>query len=304
MALFFVFCQREFLAQSVGINSTGDVPDASAILDIKSTSKGMLLPRLADTSSVTSPALGLFVFSNSDSSFYYYNGLKWVFLTNNERVTEMIESNSNSEYSSGTIFCDNVVTAVVDVFNPTTGKTWMDRNLGAVRAATSSADYGAYGDLYQWGRGADRHHCRDSPSLSEVSNSDQPGNGYFFTRVGSTSPYDWRSPKNDDLWQGEDGTNNPCPSGYRLPTNTELEAERLSWSSNNAAGAYASPLKWTVAGNRNYSSANFADVGSNGHYWSSSIFNGRSYYLTFGSSSASSTLNQRTYAYSIRCIKD
>ncbi len=42
--------------------------------------------------------------------------------------------------------------------------------------------------------------------------------------------YDWRSPQNDNLWQGVNGINNPCPSGYRLPTEAELEAERLSWS--------------------------------------------------------------------------
>jgi hypothetical protein len=35
---------------------------------------------------------------------------------------------------------------VVDVTNPATGRTWMDRNLGASRAATSSTDEQAYGD--------------------------------------------------------------------------------------------------------------------------------------------------------------
>jgi hypothetical protein len=40
-------------------------------------------------------------------------------------------------------------TLVVDVTNSLTGRTWMDRNLGANRAATSSTDSHAYGDLYQ-----------------------------------------------------------------------------------------------------------------------------------------------------------
>jgi uncharacterized protein (TIGR02145 family) len=34
-------------------------------------------------------------------------------------------------------------------------------------------------------------------------------------------PYDWRVPQNDNLWQGVDGTNNPCPEGWRIPTQTE-----------------------------------------------------------------------------------
>lgn len=42
-------------------------------------------------------------------------------------------------------------TVIMEVTNPVTGKIWMDRNLGATRAATSSTDALAYGDLYQWG---------------------------------------------------------------------------------------------------------------------------------------------------------
>jgi hypothetical protein len=46
----------------------------------------------------------------------------------------------------------NAQTTIVDVTNPTTGATWMDRNLGATQVATSSTDAAAYGDLYQWCR--------------------------------------------------------------------------------------------------------------------------------------------------------
>ncbi|MFT7002526.1 MAG: hypothetical protein ACJAVW_003569 [Spirosomataceae bacterium] len=49
-----------------------------------------------------------------------------------------------------------------NVTNPTTGKIWMDRNLGATRVATSSTDAYAYGDLYQWGRATDGHTLRTS----------------------------------------------------------------------------------------------------------------------------------------------
>jgi len=139
-------------------------------------------------------------------------------------------------------------TIVVDVTNPATGMTWMDRNLGASRAATSSTDSQAYGDLYQWGRASDGHEKRTSSTRGTLSSSDQPGHGDFITTSGS--PYDWRSPQNDNLWQGVDGVNNPCPVGYRLPTDSEWDAERGSWSSNNSSGAYGSPLKLPVAGFR------------------------------------------------------
>ena len=114
-------------------------------------------------------------------------------------------------YPAGSVFCTSGPTAIVDVTNPTTGKTWMDRNLGASQAATSSTDDAAYGDLYQWGRRADGHQCRTSPTTATLSSIDQPAHGNFIT-IGST-PYDWLSPQNVNLWQGVNGVNNPCPSG-------------------------------------------------------------------------------------------
>lgn len=190
----------------------------------------------------------------------------------------------------------------VDVTNPTTGKTWMDRNLGATRAATSSTDSEAYGDLYQWGRGADGHEKRNSPTTSTKSSSDNPGHGNFI--LAPSSPYDWRSPQNNNLWQGVSGTNNPCPTGYRLPTDAEWEAERLSWSSNNSAGAFASPLKLPVAGHRVYRSGSLLDVGSGGYYWSSTVDGAYSRFLYFTSSGANMLSANRAGGLSVRCLKE
>ena len=189
-----------------------------------------------------------------------------------------------------------------DVENPTTGKIWMDRNLGASQVATSSTDANAYGDLYQWGRAADGHESRTSSTTSTLATSDTPGHANFITA--SNSPYDWRNPKNDNLWQGVNGTNNPCPIGYRLPTEAEWNAERLSWSSNNAAGAFASPLKLSVAGSRYYSYGTLFNVGSYGSYWSSTVYGSEASYLGFYSSSAYMGTLSRANGFSVRCLKD
>ena len=192
-------------------------------------------------------------------------------------------------------------TTVVDVTNPATGRIWMDRNLGASSAATSSTDSQAYGDLYQWGRGADGHQLRNSPTTTILSSSDQPGHGSYI--IAPDPPRDWRIPQNDNLWQGVNGINNPCPAGYRLPTEAEWEAERGSWSSNNAAGAFASPLKLPVAGRGLYESgAVFAD-GENGYYWSSTISGSLAWHLYFTSSDAQMFSNFRARGISVRCIK-
>ncbi len=191
---------------------------------------------------------------------------------------------------------------VSNVTNPTTGKIWMDRNLGASQVATSSTDAAAYGDLYQWGRAADGHQSRISGTTTTLSSSNTPGHSNFIKA--SSTPYDWRSPQNTNLWQGVNGVNNPCPSAYRLPTEAELNAERLSWSSNNKAGAFASPLKLPVAGYRNYSDGSLGLVGSYGYYWSSTLSGAYSRRLFFGSSGASMNLNYRAYGCSVRCLKD
>jgi hypothetical protein len=173
--------------------------------------------------------------------------------------------------------------------------------LGASQVATSSTDANSYGDLYQWGRGSDGHQCRTSATTATLSSGDQPGHGEFI--LAPSAPNDWRSPQNTNLWQGVNGVNNPCPSGYRLPTEAELDAERLSWSSNNAAGAFASPLKLPMAGFRNFGSGSLGSVGSFGSYWSSTVSSTRARNLNFDSGAVFGYF-VRASGGSVRCLKD
>ncbi|MEY3049519.1 MAG: hypothetical protein RL365_1557, partial [Bacteroidota bacterium] len=206
------------------------------------------------------------------------------------------------QYPANTVNCNGIVTIVNDVTNPTTGLTWMDRNLGASQVATSSTDQNAYGDLYQWGRRADGHQCRTSPTTATLSSVDQPAHGNFI--LAPNAPYDWRSPQNTNLWQGVNGVNNPCPNGYRLPTQTELNNERLSWGSNNGAGAFAAPLKWTLAGYRSGNNGTLLNGGAYGSYWSSTVSVTSSRYLDFASSSAYMGGLNRAYGLTVRCLKN
>src|SRR5450432_191416 len=66
--------------QNVGVNLTGAAPDASAMLDVQSTTKGMLVPRMTTTqrTNISSPATGLLVFDNSTGSFWFKSASRWV----------------------------------------------------------------------------------------------------------------------------------------------------------------------------------------------------------------------------------
>ena len=187
-----------------------------------------------------------------------------------------------------------------------TGRVWMDRNLDASQVATSFDDPAAYGGHYQWGREADGHQLDIGGLTSTTSSSDSPGHGDFI--LTETSPFDWRVPQNNNLWQGVSGTNNPCPAGFRIPTEAEWETEMASWSSMDPAGAFASPLKLVLGGFHCHYCGEFYEEGYIGYYWSSSVHltaNGHfAHYLHLGSSSASTDYNHRAYGYSVRCIQD
>lgn len=86
-ALFFLTITQ---AQNVGIGTT--TPDNSTILDVSSTSKGLLMPRMTSTQrkAISSPARSLMVFDTDKGCFYYFDGLVWVpmlFATNEEIPT-------------------------------------------------------------------------------------------------------------------------------------------------------------------------------------------------------------------------
>lgn len=72
----FLFCAISTFAQ-VGIGTT--MPDPSAQLDVVSTNKGLLVPRVASTADVAgSPAKGLVVYQTSGTEgIYVYNGTVW-----------------------------------------------------------------------------------------------------------------------------------------------------------------------------------------------------------------------------------
>jgi len=247
----------------------------------------------------TTPATGLPSSGNTAGDMLYWNGTAWVKVASSQYNDAYLQSKGG--VPTWTI-SGELPAEVVEVTNPTTGEIWMDRNLGATQVATSSTDAASYGDLYQWGRGADGHQIRTSATTATLSSTDQPGNGNFITI--SSGDIDWRSPQNDNLWQGISGTNNPCPTGYRIPTQTELNDERISWAGeNNATGAFASPLKLPMAGIRS-NNGSLSNVGTVGYYWSSTVSGSDARLLNFSSNAGSIFSFDRALGGSVRCLKD
>lgn len=138
-------------AQSVAINTDGAVADATAILDVKSTAKGMLIPRLttAQRTGIATPATGLLVFDTDTNAFWYYNGTQWTKL---EAAGNSWSLGGNSGTTAGTHYIgtsDNLP-LVIKVNNQPAGfistasGLWPNFNTGWGYNALSNYTAGAY----------------------------------------------------------------------------------------------------------------------------------------------------------------
>jgi uncharacterized protein (TIGR02145 family) len=212
------------------------------------------------------------------------------------------------------------------LISPTTGKKWLDRNLGATQGATSFDDYKAYGDLFQWGRPADGHQLINWTS----SNVGTPVNGITTVRATSDAPghsnfivtdWDWRSDYNRNRWatlpQG------PCPAGWHVPRVNEWAAEISNASGGTAptggmidqATAY-SQLKLTATGYRLPYTSDSDTAGTlkraviQGHYWSADDFLDPGAPYPLGSHISTEidyvglTESVKTMGFCVRCISN
>ena len=98
-----------FAQQNVGISETPITPDITSILEVYSTSKGILIPRLTSIqrNSIVSPANGLLVFDTEEDCFMFYSSFSsaWQSLCNTAPTANSYLISSNT-LSSGTL-CPN-----------------------------------------------------------------------------------------------------------------------------------------------------------------------------------------------------
>ena len=273
-----------FANAQVGVGTT--TPHASSVLDVSSTTKGFLPPRLTaeQRNAIASPAAGLTIFNTTTNCLNFFTGTGW-----NEDCGKILPP----------------------TFVSITGREWMDRNLGATQVATIVTDHLAYGDLYQWGRNADGHQkitwtsgATGTPAnvtTATKSVGDQAANPLFITN--NVAPGDWRLTPNDNLWQGVAGINNPCPSGFRVPTSAEFDEERTAYGITNSATAFASPFKFANGGYRNVATGALASPSSLGSYWTSTVSGTSAIRRSFGGTVLVDFLD-RANGLAVRCIKN
>ena len=116
--LFLLTVNTLVLAQNVGINTSGLMPDASAMLDVSATNKGLLIPRIpltgtTDAVTIPSPATSMLVYNtatagsapnNVSPGYYYWNGTSWVGFVTGIKNDQYSLSSTIATTSSTTAF--------------------------------------------------------------------------------------------------------------------------------------------------------------------------------------------------------
>jgi uncharacterized protein (TIGR02145 family) len=198
--------------------------------------------------------------------------------------------------------------AVVDVGG--VWKVFKCHNLGADESADPfTASWKLNGDYYQWGRATVAANGPTGPGSGEANDG---GISWDLTAAANG---DW----------ADDGTktaNDPCPTGFRVPTKAQWEAVINSslnptvsygngWAdspTNYAAGlrigSGTSGLFLPAAGFRDFSNGTPYDRGGLGYYWSSTEGGSDAWYLYFGSGYADTVNDYRTNGMSVRCVAE
>lgn len=214
---------------------------------------------------------------------------------------------------------------------------WAPVNCG-YKASTSDNKGFPYGKLYQWGRkygqGYSESYDESVPEISEgpISATNGQKDTYSNTFINVLeSPSDWTSPQNDQLWNSgtEDKpvktANDPCPEGWRVPTDAELDELNNHYSSwttfGGQKGRYfsgnytylenAPQVFLPAAGTRRSLDGNARLRDNDGYYWSSrpnDVDYGFGYgagLLPFSSGSSSRMgIGNRASGFAVRCVQE
>jgi uncharacterized protein (TIGR02145 family) len=234
---------------------------------------------------ITTPAAGLIVYctdcgANGEPQFY--NGVSWL----------------NMAGGAGSIRLSPTV--VVNTSASTT-LTFMAHNLGADNSLNQDTPVqGIHGNYYQWGI---------STIVADASTSSGAISGWITTAAANGA---WAD--------GSKTANDPCPTGYRVPTiaqwflvdsyNAQTTTGSFSNSETNFGaarhfGAGANKLTLPAAGYRTNSNGGLTNRGNVGLYWSSTENGTTANALYFDSSPANADSNfNRTFGFSVRCVSE
>ncbi len=256
----------------VGIGTT--TPAASAQLDVNSTTKGLLPPRMTTVQRdlISIPAAGLFIFNLTTNSLQIYNGTGWVSLTTP---------------SNTAVFLPTIVIGT---------QQWMNNNLDVAFYRNGDpipqVTDPTHGLVYNRGLGNNKSTLGKSMENYTIGCSKDPR---------GLAPQGWHIPS-DAEWTALEA----LLGGSLVAAGKMKEAGTLNWTAPNTAGNNNSGWAGLPGGFR-FNSGPFNNVSNYGFWWSStesSATNAWSRYLSYSFGNFYTVNYSKPFGFSVRCVRD
>jgi hypothetical protein len=105
MVFFTILSSQQSFSQGVGISEVSITPDASSILELQSTARGFLAPRMTtlQRNAILPPATGLLIYNTDTNAFNYFNGTIWIALLNSGTGVGAVNGTLNRISVAGTL---------------------------------------------------------------------------------------------------------------------------------------------------------------------------------------------------------
>jgi len=294
MAIILLFIYT--LSSQVGINLDGSDPEVSAILDVKSTNKGLLPPRITNTNAITNPVAGLLVFDENTNCMRYYNGSVWSECMGRTFVCgdALIDPRDGQSYSTVQIGSQCWMAENINIGTKINGNEEQTDNASIEKYCygNNTTECDTYGGFYQW---------------NEMMQ---------FVTVESTQgvcPTGWHIPS-DNEWKtleielgmsqseadnsGSRGTN----EGSKMAGNADLW---YNGALENDPEFNTSGLMLLPAGYRN-TDGSFDDQNSHTILWTSGVYSTYAWRrnLSYEDTDVYRSYYNKAYGFSVRCVKD
>jgi uncharacterized protein (TIGR02145 family) len=277
LILFAIFTTVAAMAQSVGINADGSAADASAMLDVSSTTKGFLPPRMTtiERDLIASPATGLVLFNTTTNGLEIKSSTGWISLkTSSDAVflpTIVIGTQQwmNENLDVVTYRNGDVIPQVTNAI------AWAGLTTGAWCYYGNDVENGAiYGKLYNW------YAVNDSRGLA---------------------PKGWHV-ATDDEWIILTTT----LGGTSVAGGNMKSIGTTRWTTPNTNATNRSGFAGLPGGSRDYTGGFFV-IGLHGTWWSSSEYSTTYAWLHFlvnENGAAYSANHNKESGFSVRCLRD
>ena len=278
LILLAIFTSIAATAQSVGINADGSVANTTAMLDVSSTTKGFLPPRMTTTERdlIASPATGLVLFNTTTNGLEVKSSTGWTSLTTPSTTAVFLPTIVIGTQQWMRENLDVVTYRNGDVIPQVTDATaWAALTTGAwCYYDNDSANGAIYGKLYNW---------------------------YAVNDTRGLAPTGWHIPTDAEWTILTDKLEGASVAGGKMKS-----VGTTIWTTPNILATNESGFTGLPGGHRFYDGS-FFYIGNYGFWWSSSqnvtasAWNRTLYYA---SGSASRNLNNKHFGFSVRCLRD